>query len=166
MPRCELGHVLRDVFLRVLFSRRTHGPRGQIVLSSVDVAYAFRQVLFDPVRAPVFGYAMGGHVVVDLRLQLGWRNSPGFWALMAAALEHAHTHSTFRDAVVPPQEAAAVEHVQLAPSRGVPIKWLPCDCRSVAGRGGNTRSYVFMRYYVDDVILVEVQWWSDDCRCL
>ena len=156
----------RDVLLRVLFLRQTHGPRARIVFCHVDVKDVFYQVLAGPAGAPIYGYAMGGHVVVDLRLQFGCRISPGFWGLMAAALEHAHTHSTFRDAVVPPQEAAAVEHVQLAPSRGVPIKWLPCDCRSVAGRGGNTRSYVFMRHYVDDVILVEVRWWSDDCRCL
>ena len=38
---------------------------------------------------------------------------------MASALEYAHTHSTFQDAVVSPQGAAAVEHVHLAPSRGV-----------------------------------------------
>ena len=110
---------------------------------------------------------MGGHVVVDLRLQLGWRNSPGFWALMAAALEHAHTHSTNQDAVVSPQGAAAVEHVELAPSRGVPVWSLPRDdCRPVPGRGGNTGSYFFARYYVDDRILVEVQRWPDGRRCL
>ena len=54
----------------------------------------FWQVLVDPAGAPTFGYVFGNHVVVDLRLQLGWRNSRGFWGLMASALKHAHTHST------------------------------------------------------------------------
>ena len=85
---------------------------------------------------------------------------------MAAALEHAHTHSTFQDAVVSPQGVAAVEHVELAPSRGVPVESLPRDCRPVPGRGGITGSYFFVRYYADDGILVEVQWWPDGRRCL
>ena len=70
--------MLRDVLLRVLFLRQTHGPRARIVLCHVDVKVTFRQVLVDPAGAPVFGYAMGGHAVVDMRLQFGWRNSPGF----------------------------------------------------------------------------------------
>ena len=36
-PCCELGHVLRDVLLRVSFFRHTHGPRARIVLCRVDV---------------------------------------------------------------------------------------------------------------------------------
>ena len=56
---------------------------------------------------------------MDLRLRFGWRNSPGFWELMASALDHTHTHSTFQDAAVFPYGAAAVEHVRLAPPRGV-----------------------------------------------
>ena len=87
--------MLRDVLLRVLFLRQMHGPTAKIVLSCVDVKDAFRQVLVDPVGAPVFGYGMGEYVVVDLRLQFGWRNSPGFWGLMSPALKHLHTHSTF-----------------------------------------------------------------------
>ena len=55
-----------------------HGCTARIAFCRVDVKDAFRQVLVDPVGAPVFGYAMGEYVVVGLRLQLGWRNSPGF----------------------------------------------------------------------------------------
>ena len=165
-PPCELGHVLRDVLLRVLFLRQTHGRRVRIVLCRVDVEDAFRQVLVDPVGAPAFGYVTGGHVVVDLRLQFGWRNSPGFWGLMASALEHSHTHSTFLDAVVSPQGVAAVAHVKMSPPRGAPVASLPRDCRPVPGTGGTTGGYFFVRYYVDDGILVEVQWWPDGRRCL
>ena len=123
---------------------------------------AYRQVLVDPVGA----YAMGEYVVVDLRLQFGWRKSPGFWGLMASALEHSHTHSTFQDAAVSPQGAAAVEHVCLAPLRGGSVTSLPRDCRTVSGSGGYAGSRFFVRDYVDDGILVEVQWWPDGRRCM
>ena len=75
-------------------------------------------------------------MVVDLRSQFGWRNKPGFWGLITASLKHTHTHSTFQDSVVSPQGAAVVEHVELAPSRGVPVKLLLHDCRPV--RDDNT----------------------------
>ena len=120
-----------------------HGPTARIVLSRFDANDAFRQVLFDPVGVPVFGYAMGEYVVVDLRLHFGWRNCPGFWGLMASALEHAHTHSSFQDAAVSPQGAAAVEHARLAPPRGSSVRSLPRDCRTVSGSGGYTGSRFF-----------------------
>ena len=90
-PRGDLGHVLRDVLLRVLFLRQTRGPRTGVGLCCVDVTDAFGHVLVDPAGAPVLGYAMGSHVVADLRFQFDWRNGRGFYRLMAAALEHAHT---------------------------------------------------------------------------
>ena len=111
-------------------------------------------MLIDPVGASVFGYVSGGRVVVDLRLQFGWRNSPGYWGLLASVHEHAHTRSTFQGAVVSPQGAAAVADVGIAPPRGVPVVSLPRDCRPVPGVGGNAGSYFFVRYYVDDGILV------------
>ena len=49
---------------------------------------------------------------------------------------------------------------------GVPVVSLPRDCRPVPGAGGNAGSYFFVRYYVDDGILVELQWWPDGRRCL
>ena len=66
----------------------------------VDAKDAFRQAPVDPAVAPAFGYVVGGRVVVDLRLQFTWGNSPGFWGLVSSALEHSHTHSTFQEAVV------------------------------------------------------------------
>ena len=85
---------------------------------------------------------------------------------MASALEHAHTHSTFQDAAVSPQGAAAVERVQLSPLRGGSVRSLPRDCRPISGSNGYAGSYFFVRYYVDDGILIEVQWWPDGRRCM
>ena len=156
--------MLRDVLLRVLVLRQLHGPTARIILCCVDVKDAFRLVKVDPVGAPVLGYAMGEYVVVDLRLQFRWRSSPGFWGLMASALEHAHTHSTFQNVAVSPQGAAAVKHVRLAPPRGASVTPLPRDCRTVSGSGGSAGSRFFVRYYVDDGIRVEIQWWPDGRR--
>ena len=110
-PPFELGHVLREVLLPVMFLRQTHGSDARILLCRVDVKDAFRQVLVDPSGSPVFGYVFGDRVVVDLRVQFEGRNSPGSWGLMASALKHAHTHSTFHGTDVSQQGAAAVGHV-------------------------------------------------------
>ena len=77
-PPCELGHALRDVLLRVLFSRQRRGITAQILLCRVEVKDVFRQVPVYPAGAPTFGYVDGGHVIVDLCLQFGWWNSPGY----------------------------------------------------------------------------------------
>ena len=127
-PPSELGHVLREVLLPVMFLRQTLGSSARILLCRVDVDDVFRRVLVDPAGAPAFGYVFGDRAVVDLRLQFGWRNSPGFWGLMASALEHAHTHSTFQGTDVSPKGAAAVAHVGIFPPRGVPVISIPGDC--------------------------------------
>ena len=70
-PPCELRHVLRDVLLRALYFRQRHGSTARILLCRVDIKDAFRQVPVDPAGPPAVGYVVGGHVVVDLRLQFG-----------------------------------------------------------------------------------------------
>ena len=75
-PPSELGHVLRVVLLRVMFLKKTHGSSARMPLCRVDVKDVFQRVLADPAGAPAFGYVFCDRVVVDLRLQFGWRNSP------------------------------------------------------------------------------------------
>ena len=157
--RYGLGHVLRC--FRVLFLVQTHGRRARILLCRVDVKGAFRQDFVDKSGTPNFGYVPGDRVVLDFRLQFGWCNSPGIWGLMASALEHAHTHPTFQGADVSQQGAAAVGLVELSPPRGIRVVAIP-----VPGSGGNTGSVLSVRHYVDDGILVELQWWPDGRRCL
>ena len=79
VPLCSYG--LGDVPLRVLFLRQTHDSSARILLCRVHVKYAFRQVLVDPAGAPTFGYVFDDHVVVDSRLQIGWRNGSEFWGV-------------------------------------------------------------------------------------
>ena len=99
-PPCALGHVLRDVLLRVVHLRQKRGPGARIALSRIDVKDALLQVPVDPKGAPVFGYKDGNHVAVDHRSQFGWRSSPGFGGLFSAILEHARNHITFHYAEV------------------------------------------------------------------
>ena len=166
-PPCKLGHVLRDVIWRILYLRRKFGTDARIVLSKMDVANAFRQVPVEFGRSPTFSYVFGNMVVVDRRLQFGWRNSPGFWCLFASALEHAHVNTTFRDAVVTVQGRAAAAHVVVQPAgeaeRSSP---LPPNCRVPPGTGGGVEDPFFVRFYVDDAILVEVQLLLGGIRCL
>ena len=54
-PPSELGHVLRELLLRVVFLRQTHGSTARIVLCRVDFKYVCRWVLVDPAGAPAFG---------------------------------------------------------------------------------------------------------------
>ena len=62
--------------------------------------------------------------------------------------------------------AAAAPHVGISPPRGVPVVSIPGDCGPVSGSGGNAGNYFLVRYYVDDGILVEFQFWPDGRRCL
>ena len=75
-PPCELGHVLRDISLRVLYLRQKHGPGARILSSRNDVREAYRQIGVYREGAPVLGYKVVDLVLVDLRLQFGCRNNP------------------------------------------------------------------------------------------
>ena len=144
-PPVELGRVLRNIIGRILILRRRFGPRARIVLSKLDVTEAFRQVRVQWAGAPVFGYVFRDFVVADRRLQFGWRSSPGFFCLSSAALEHAHRHTSYDDAVVMAQGRAATEHVSVTPPRRTdrpaslpPVSGPP---RSEGGGGGSPFSY-------------------------
>lgn len=163
-PACELGHVLGDVCRRVLYLRQRHGAVARVMLCRIDVKDAFRQIPVDPQHAANFGFVLDGFVVVDLRLQFGWRNSPGFWGLAASALEHSHNQTTFRDASVCDQGRAAVAHVSVDAEAGRETMSIPSDCERVSGAGGNAGDQFFVRFYVDDGILVEVRFFQDGRR--
>ena len=102
-PKCKLGHVLRDIVWRIFFLRRTLAPHTHIMLSKMDVKGAFRKVAVEWDGCTKFGYVLGDFVVVDRRLVFGWRNSPGFYCLLAGAIKHAHGSTSSDDAVATPQ---------------------------------------------------------------
>ena len=49
----------------------------KILIQKMDVKSAFRQVRVDPTGAVNFGHVLGDYLFIDLRLQFGWRASPG-----------------------------------------------------------------------------------------
>ena len=87
------------------------------MLSKIDVSEAFGQVSVQWAGAPVFGYSFREWVVTDRRLQFGWRGSPGGGCLYSAALEHAHRHTSYDDAVMMEQGYNATQHVAVNPPR-------------------------------------------------
>ncbi|KAG5187211.1 hypothetical protein JKP88DRAFT_178954 [Tribonema minus] len=74
-PVVECGHIFEAMLYRI-WSLRQAWPRKRILISKMDVKSAFRQLALD-VRGPLLGYRYNDLVVVDLRLQFGWRSSPG-----------------------------------------------------------------------------------------
>lgn len=143
------------------------GVSLEILICRIDVKEAFRQIPVDPSRASVFGYTLGDHAIVDLRCQFGWRSSPGFWSLFSSALEHSHTHTTFQEASVSPAGAAAVQHVQVvSPPDEITAVPLPVDCQTIVGDGAFAGCPFFVRYYVDDGVLIEGRFFADGRRCL
>ena len=142
-PKCKLGHVLRDIVWRILFLRRTLAPHTHIMLSKMDVKDAFRQVAVEWDGCTKFGYVLGDFVVVDRRLVFGWRNSPGFYCLLAGAIEHAQGSTSFDDAVVTPQGLAATRYVRVnIPAAGeTPVQLSP-ECRVPPGQGGGGDGHV------------------------
>ena len=89
-PKLRLDRVLRDILWRILFLWQNFGPQERIVISTMDVAEAFRQVGLRWAGAPVFRYVFRDWVVVDRPLQFGWRSSPGVFCFFSSALQHSH----------------------------------------------------------------------------
>ena len=57
--------MLRNIMGRILYMRRSFGPRARIVLSKIDVTEAFRRVSVQRAGALVFGHAFRDLVVAD-----------------------------------------------------------------------------------------------------
>lgn len=105
-------------------------------------------------------------MVVGLRFQFGCRNSPGFWGLTAAALEHSHNYTSFREARLKPSDietSASVSTFEWSQARAFP---LPSGCGQLRGAGGGPGDVFFVRSSIDYGILVEVQWVKDERRCV
>lgn len=151
-PPRKVGDDMCKVLRRIVYLRQRFGPSGRIVLGKADVKEAFHQVLIDPARAASFGYVFHDLAVVDLLLE--------FQGNIPTTIRH------FRGAVVSDIRRTAAEVIKMAPPRGGKCIELPTDCNTIRGEGGGTGNSFFMCVYVDDIILVEVQWFTDGRRCL
>lgn len=171
-PECKIGHVFRAVLWRILFLHskfvvgKVDPPR--ILLAKIDTKAAFRQVCIDAARAPVFAYVFEDVVVVDRCLQFGWTSSPSVWGVCAAAVEHAHNRTTFRNAEISPEAREITSHVEIVPPRdGEARAALPPECEYPPGSGGGLGDPFVVNTFVDDALLAEVEIGVlDGRRCL
>lgn len=165
-PKVQLKHILRNFAWRILYLRHK-APRGRILLSSMDVAQAYRQVVMSWGNGTMFGYPFGDWIVVDRRLPFGWVNSAGYFCLFSAALKHSHTNTTMANAVVSRAGKQAISHVTVsAPRKGERPQRLPRGCRVPPGQGGGREDPFSSDYYIDDAMLAEIQYFDDGRRCL
>lgn len=85
---------------------------------------------------------------------------------MTSALEHSHNHTSLDNAVLTELGRRATAHVEvpLPVEQEVPPPFPP-GCRIPPGSGGGLSDSFFVKFYVDDGILVEVVWESKGARC-
>lgn len=96
IPPTDIGDVFSS-FLAAAYRLRLRYPHAHLVFRKIDVADAFRQLRIHPSYAPLFAYAVGDWLVVDLRLTFGWAGSPGFFLRVAEGDDPAHhLHAALR----------------------------------------------------------------------
>lgn len=146
--------MLGDVLLRDMALRQKHCRNARTaVLCRVDVKHAFRQVPVTlPARQPLGSWPAVTWLWICV-CSSGGGTAPGIggWKPLRSN--------------IPTKGAAGVAHVEYAPPKEIAVVPLPRDFQPVPGVGGNTGSDFFLRYYVDDSIIVELQWWPDGRRC-
>ena len=118
IPTCALAGVMHEVVQRVLRLRVKVEDRARVLIQKMDVKSAFRQILVDADGARVFGYVLGEFLFIDLRLQFGWRGSPGWWGGISAGMQHVQRNTTRASALFSPAGDRAVEHVTVAQKTG------------------------------------------------
>jgi hypothetical protein len=153
-PAVTCGLVWKSV-LQELWQLRQRELEGRIVGSKMDVKAAFRQALAD-LRGVVLCYVFDGVLVIDLRLQFGWRSSPGWWQVFGEALAWSVGQDAPGCGPAPSAEAvAAAAHVRVVPEApGAVRAAVPRDeaaARSGPLRGGPGEPPI-ATIYVDDLI--------------
>ena len=132
---CALAGVMHEVVQRVIGLRVKFGDRAPILIHKMDVMNAFRKIPVDPDGARVFRYVLGEFLFTYLRLQFGWRGSPGWWGIISAAMQHAQRNNTRASALFSPAGDRSVEHVTVAQkTRRSVVSW-PAECRENGGGG-------------------------------
>ena len=140
IPSCALAGVMHEVVQSVLGLRVKFGDRAWILIQNIDVKNAFRQILVDPDGDRVFGYVLRDFLFIDLRLQVGWRGSSGWWWVILAAMQHAQRSTTRDSALFSPAWDHAVEHVTVAQKTERSVVSWPAECvvRGAEEGGGQT----------------------------
>ena len=165
VPKCALAGVMTEIIARILGLRAKFGTQKRILLQKMDVKSAFRQVGIAPGGAAAFAYRLDKLIFVDLRLQFGWRGSPGWWGVVAGAIQAAHRATTWESAGTSAAAEDATRHVSVAKPTGKAVEPLPAGCRVPGIKGGGPGDPAWVVFFVDDAISVEVQWTEEGTRC-
>ena len=118
--------MLRKLAWHMLYLRHK-APRERILLSSMDVANAYRQVARSWNNGPKLGYPFGGpDRGGSAPPPSGGGIQKDICCLFSATLEHSHTNTTMANAVVPKAGKQAISHVTVsAPGEGERPQRLP-----------------------------------------
>ena len=131
--------MVTEIMTRILGLQAKFGTKKQILLQRMDVKTAFRQVSVTPDRAAAFAYRLEDLIFFDLRLQFGWRGSPGRWGVVASAIQEAHRSTTWASAGTSAAVTDATSHVGVAETTRKDVEPLPPGCRVSKVRGGGER---------------------------
>ena len=101
-----------------------------------------------------FAYRLEDLVFVDLRLQVGWRRSPGWWGLAASAIQEAHRSTTWASAGTSVAATEATSHVGVVEPTRKDVEPLPPGCPVPNVQGGGERDPAWVILFVDDAISV------------
>ena len=166
IPECHLAGVMGQIIKRVLGLRDKFGTGKRILIKKMDVKSVFRQVGVDPAGAANFGYVLGGYLFIDLRLQFGWRGSPGWWGVIASVIQQAQGQTTKASATILAAGKEATAHVKVAGHTGVAVEPLPRGCmvEEVEGEGEEDPAWVV--FSMDDAVSVKVKWEAGEGGCL
>lgn len=164
VPECEMASVMRELLVRFLGLRKKY-PDTRILIQKMDVCSAFRKIPVDPAGAPAFGYVLEDVLVVDMRLQFGWRGSSGWFGVVASAIEHAHRNTTRESIELTPSGIRTTAHVRIAP-KGVPFTQVPEQCVVQELEGGGLGDTAMVRFFVADAIGLEAMHDQNGERCL
>ena len=118
IPECPLADVILQIVRRILGLRDKFGTGRSIPTQKMDVKSALCQVGVDPAGAVNFGYVLGGDRFVELRLQFGWRGSPGWREVLASAIQQAQRQTTRESATTLAAGVAATAYVRVTADTG------------------------------------------------
>jgi hypothetical protein len=114
-PQVELGEIFSRL-LQYVWQVRQKFPGKRIMISKMDVKSAFRQIPVS-IDGVLLGYRIGDLIVIDLRLQFGWRSSPGFWSIAGGAIKWSVQQDAPGAGPVPSKAAIELtKHVQVIPA--------------------------------------------------
>ena len=162
IPDGHLADVMLQIVQRILGLRVKFGTRKRIPIQKMDVKSAFGQVGVDPAGAVAFGYVLGDHLFIDLRLQFGCRGSPGWWGVIASAVQQAQRQMTRASATILEAGVLAAAHVRVAANTGIEAEPLPEGCTVAEVEGGGAADTAWVIFFMDDALSVEVQWEPDE----